>query len=196
MKRVVLTAIVVFATLPALAQQQQKNVKLLTGLSDVELQRTMNFMRASLGVHCDYCHVVEDKTGWDFASDEKKNKLRAREMIAMTIEENQKYFGGHPSVTCTTCHRASTRPVSQPSLPQDQPPFPTPVRQKPELTTTADVIDRYAKALGKLDPSRWSSLVLTGMREAPDGTSGAIEVTEHGPKIRAQFRTKDTEITQ
>jgi hypothetical protein len=44
-------------------------VKLLTGLTDLELQRTMNLMRASMGTHCDYCHVIDEE--WDFASDEK-----------------------------------------------------------------------------------------------------------------------------
>ena len=74
------------------ARGEQKNVQLLTGMSDQQLQRTMNFIRASLGVHCDFCHVVNDKTGWDFASDEKENKRKAREMIQMTERINQQSF--------------------------------------------------------------------------------------------------------
>ena len=104
----------------------QKNVQLLTGMTDLQLQQTMNFMRASLGVHCDFCHVVNDKDGWNFASDEKQTKTTARKMIQMVMDINQKNFDNNASVSCTTCHRGSTRPVTMPTLPQTPPPFPTP----------------------------------------------------------------------
>jgi len=76
------------------AHAAQKNVQLLTGMTDLQLQQTMNFIRASLGVHCDFCHVVNDKTGWDFASDENENKRKAREMIQMTERINEQSFNG------------------------------------------------------------------------------------------------------
>src|SRR5436190_23411353 len=99
------------------ASAELKNVKLLTGLSELQLQRTMNMMRASLGVHCDYCHVVDDKNGWQFASDDKKEKKTAREMIAMVIKLNKEQFGGRSEISCWTCHRGSTHPVALVSLP-------------------------------------------------------------------------------
>jgi len=68
------------------AQAEQKNVKLLTGMSDTQLIQAMNLMRASLGVHCDFCHVMNDKTGWDFASDEKEEQKTGREMIRLVID--------------------------------------------------------------------------------------------------------------
>ena len=52
------------------ARAEQKNVQLLTNMTDTQLQRTMNMMRASLGVHCDFCHVVDDKNGWQFDKDD------------------------------------------------------------------------------------------------------------------------------
>ena len=50
-----------FLLISAAARAEQKNVHLLTGMTDLQLQQTMNFMRASLGVHRDFCHVVNDK---------------------------------------------------------------------------------------------------------------------------------------
>ena len=69
----------------AAAHAEQKNVQMLTNMSDYELLRTMNMMRGALGVHCDFCHVV-GKDGWEFASDEKKEKKTAREMISMVLK--------------------------------------------------------------------------------------------------------------
>src|SRR5262245_47379324 len=96
-------ALVVLAAFAALsARAEQKNVQILTNLSDTQLQRTMNMMRASLGVHCDFCHVVDDKNGWQFDKDDKKEKRTAREMIAMTIKLNKEQFNGHADVSCFT----------------------------------------------------------------------------------------------
>ena len=59
MKRVV----IVLAALAAFsARAEQKNVQILTNMTDTQLQRTMNMMRTSLGVHCDFCHVIGDKS--------------------------------------------------------------------------------------------------------------------------------------
>ncbi len=63
------------------------NIKLLTGLSQVELIRDMNYMSASLGVGCDFCHVRSGEH-LDFASDAKEEKGSAREMIEMVFAAN------------------------------------------------------------------------------------------------------------
>src|SRR5206468_12256654 len=110
------TAIILAVALAAHAEQ--KNVQLLANMSDVQLQRTMNMMRASLGVHCDFCHVVDDKSGWQFDKDDKKEKKTAREMITLTVKINKEGFNGHVDVSCWTCHRGSVRPVSVVPLPQ------------------------------------------------------------------------------
>src|SRR5689334_14091933 len=151
------------------ARAEQKNVQLLTNMSDVELQRTMNMMRASLGVHCDYCHVVDDKNGWQFDKDDKKEKKTAREMIALTIKINKEQFNGRAEVSCFTCHRGSTRPVSVVPLPQAPPPFPTPKPPaRPELPPLADIVKHYTTALGKVERLE-KPRVLKGTRTASDG---------------------------
>src|SRR2546430_5929762 len=152
----------------------QKNVQLLTGMTDLQLQQTMNFMRASLGVHCDFCHVVNDKEGWNFASDEKQTKTTARKMIQMVMDINQKNFDNNASVSCTTCHRGSTRPVTMPTLPQTPPPFPTPTRTLPTLPSRDDVVARYAPRLAYTS-SYSLPRTLKGIREGWDGKTTPVE---------------------
>src|SRR5262245_32357425 len=82
------------------------NVQLLKGARD--LLPTMHFIRASLGVRCDYCHVAENNK---YKLDDKPTKIRAREMIVMTRQINDSAFGGKQVVTCNTCHRGSPKPV-------------------------------------------------------------------------------------
>ena len=176
MRKLVLLA----AVLTALSLRgEQTNVHLLTEMSDLQLQRTMNMMRASLGVHCDYCHVVDDKNGWQFEKDDKKEKKTAREMIAMVIKINKEQFAGRTEVSCWTCHHGSAHPASVVPLPQEPPPFPTPKPERPTLSAPADIVRKYAAAIG--DASRLEKpRILKGTRETSDGKPVPIEVQESG----------------
>jgi hypothetical protein len=81
---------------------------------------TMEILRTSLGVECNYCHVSGDfqergHTG-DRQSDDNPRKLIARDMIRMTKEINKQLTGvgvfpdDSNVVTCWTCHRGNRRP--------------------------------------------------------------------------------------
>src|SRR5437764_1088504 len=168
------------ALVAAAAQAEQKNVQLLTNMSDYELQRTMNMMRASLGVHCDFCHALKKGTGWDFPSDEKKDKKTAREMISMVIKLNKEQFGGRTQIGCNTCHRGAISPKALVTLPQTQPPFPTPKPERPELPALADVVKKYAAAVG--DATKWESRTERGTREDSSGKSAPIAIEETAGK--------------
>ena len=168
---------IVILALAVTAHAEQKNVKLLTGMTDLELQRTMNLMRASLGVHCDYCHVIKEE--WNFASDEKPQKQRARQMIQMVAELNRTQFGGRAVISCYSCHRGSTHPMNLVPLPQTAPPFPTPVAAKEELPETKAILAKYAAALG--DVTRLRTRVLVG------------EGTRNGKTIPIEVHQKDAE---
>jgi len=97
------------------------NLKVLPAdIPQQELIRTMgNFTRA-LGVRCTYCHVGEEGrplSTYDFESDEKATKRKAREMIRMVNDLNGKYLAGLEhrvdpplQVECVTCHRGATEP--------------------------------------------------------------------------------------
>jgi photosynthetic reaction center cytochrome c subunit len=190
MKFALATALV---ALPLAAQQ--KNVKILKGMSDLQLQRTMNFMRASLGVHCDYCHVVTKETGWDFASDAKPEKETARKMINLVIDMNAKYFNGHTDVTCNSCHRGSTRPVAQPVLPQARPPFPTPKPERPPMPPRDEVVSKFAAAIGKVDESALANMSMKATRETSDGKSITVEYAQHDGTVSIVFPDQTETIT-
>jgi hypothetical protein len=173
MRKLIVLAIALFA---AAAHAEQKNVQLLTNMSDYELLRTMNMMRASLGVHCDFCHVVNKETGWDFASDDKKEKKVAREMIQMVLKLNKEQFGGRTEVGCNTCHQGRINPQGLVALPQTPPPFPTARPARPELPPLADIVKKYAAAAG--DASKWESRTERGTREDSGGKSAPISIQE------------------
>jgi Photosynthetic reaction centre cytochrome C subunit len=174
----------------ATSRAEQKNVQVLTGLTDAQLLDVMNFMRGSLGVHCDFCHVVEKGKGWDFPNDAKPNKRTARRMIEMVGQINDQNFEGKPVVACNTCHRGNTQPVSLPVLPQAAPPFPTPVHERPSNLPTRDaVVAKYAAAIG--DASRLQlPRVFHGTREsASDDKSAPIEGQISGGKVHVVGQT-------
>ncbi|PYQ26281.1 MAG: c-type cytochrome [Acidobacteria bacterium] len=162
------------------ASAELKNVKLLTGLSELEMQRTMNMMRASLGVHCDYCHVIKGQ--WDFASDENPRKDRAREMIRMVADINRATFAGHEVVSCFTCHRGSVTPVNLVTLPQTAPKFPTPRPEKPQLADAKELVKKYAAVLGDAALLK-TPRVTKGERTAFDQKVTPFDLVEKGAKI-------------
>jgi hypothetical protein len=93
------------------------NVKVLTGLYAQQFQEEMNLIVQGLGVTCNTCHLPRG----NFASDEKPEKLKARQMLEMTKALNKQFFPDYKpkegesvlgKVTCYTCHRGETTPKS------------------------------------------------------------------------------------
>lgn len=84
-----------------------KNVKVLGAVSSERFMAAMASMRANLGQKCALCHDVEGK---NYASDDKPAKVRAREMVRMNAEINERTFEGKARVTCWTCHRGEQKP--------------------------------------------------------------------------------------
>jgi hypothetical protein len=112
-----------------------KNLKVFPkDISRPDLIRNMKFFAQSLGVRCTYCHVGEEGqplSTFDFASDAKEKKLTARKMLVMVHRINEQDFGvkdfSQVKVTCFTCHRGSTKPLTAP--PADGP-VAAPVKQE------------------------------------------------------------------
>ena len=105
---------VVGAQAPTPSKVESPNVKVLTGLYAQQFQEEMNLIVQGLGVTCNTCHVRNN-----FASDEKPEKLKARQMLEMTKALNEKYFPDYKPkegesvlglVTCYTCHKGETTP--------------------------------------------------------------------------------------
>lgn len=86
----------------------------------VQLIGTMRNFTGWLGVRCQFCHVGEEGMPlerFDFASDDKRTKRVARQMMQMVEEVNRRLdtipgrASGGSQVTCATCHRGVSRPV-------------------------------------------------------------------------------------
>jgi hypothetical protein len=106
-------------------EQRPKNLKVLPADMPMRAVRdTMTAFTRALGVRCTYCHVgVEGQPGTnDFASDDKVQKEKTREMMRMVAAINGQHLPRVPErrtpaipVTCMTCHRglAEPRPLQQ-----------------------------------------------------------------------------------
>jgi photosynthetic reaction center cytochrome c subunit len=101
---------------PKKAEEQFKNIQVLKGIPADQLIPGMQFISASLGVECEFCHVEGA-----FEKDDKKPKQTARKMIEMMFAINKENFDGHREVTCYSCHRGSTDPVGTPAVMAEEP---------------------------------------------------------------------------
>jgi outer membrane lipoprotein-sorting protein len=127
------------------AEQVFKNIQVLKGIPSDQLQPAMQFIAASLGVECAFCH-----TQGAFDNDDKKPKLAARKMIQMQMAINKESFEGHTAVTCNSCHRGSHDPVAIPII-SDEEPKPAAPAEGPNAAArpTADqILDKYIQAVG------------------------------------------------
>jgi Photosynthetic reaction centre cytochrome C subunit len=99
-----------------LAQARFKNVKTasLKSLPASEFLNQMRYFAWSLNRNCEFCHVEHH-----FASDDKKEKKTARQMIDMVASIDGNYFEGHPAVRCFTCHEGQEHPPSHPLFPEE-----------------------------------------------------------------------------
>ncbi|MHA4896152.1 c-type cytochrome [Pedobacter sp. PWIIR3] len=110
---------------PTMPQKQQEhkftNLKVLPkNISKDDLDKVMDGFKAGLGVKCNFCHapMKDNPKRMDFASDEKKEKVTAREMMRMTAKINKKYFHNMKSedgkliaISCISCHNGKTEPA-------------------------------------------------------------------------------------
>jgi hypothetical protein len=87
---------------------------------------TMRNFAGDLGVRCQFCHIGREGQPleqFDFASDEKRNKIVARQMMLADINRRLDTIPerGRPNVvaTCATCHRGVSRPAPLDLIVQD-----------------------------------------------------------------------------
>lgn len=158
-------------------EQVRKNIQVLKGLPASQLFPVMNFVSASLGVRCNYCHVNNGGDNWVWESDEKQTKRTARRMMQMVIDlskNNQTDFRGS-RVTCYTCHRGQTEPQNLPTIPlmssEASANGSAEESKKAEsLPTVRQVLDRYVEAVGgQAKAAKLKTRVLKGIRESSQG---------------------------
>jgi len=170
---------------PKLAEEEFKNIQALKGVPADQVIPSMQFIAASLGVECEYCHVAHANE-----KDDKKPKVTARKMINMMMAINKDNFEGHRLVTCYSCHRGSPDPVVTPIL-TDEEPRPAadegkkPGEAKAMLPSADQLLGKYLAAIGGVDAlQKITSRVQKGTLTAFGGQHFPVEVYSRAPDKR------------
>ena len=156
-----------------LSDEVFKSVQILKGIPVDTFFETMGMFASAMGNDCTFCHVKDayfDKTAFAQVTPRMQ---RARQMLTMMNDVNERYFAGRTRVTCFTCHGGSQAPRSEPDLqvqygePQEDPnsrDFPV------ETRVTADqLFDKYIQVSGGADRiARLTSYVARGTYEGFD----------------------------
>jgi photosynthetic reaction center cytochrome c subunit len=170
---------------PKTAAQAFKNIQVLKDIPADELFPTMEFISASLGVECGYCHVQHA-----FDKDDKPTKRTARKMMLMMFAINKDSFEGRREVTCYSCHRGAAKPTGVPVIADHEPEMNRPPAAAAggpaaSLPTADQILDKYVQAVGGAEAiekitSRTEKGTLTGF----GGSRFPIEVYAKAPNLR------------
>src|SRR5271166_3346718 len=174
---------------PKKAEEQFKNIQVLKGIPADQLFPTMQFITASLGVQCDFCHVQGA-----FEKDDKKPKQTARKMMEMMIAINADNFDGHRAVTCNTCHNGTTKPQAIPAVMAEEPTEPVsepkPIGAVPGNRApwpAEHLLDQYVEAAGGATAiNEIKSRVMKGTIDF-GGKSLPIDIYSKDPDKRISF---------
>ena len=174
---------------PKKAEEEFKNIQVLKGIPADQLFPTMQFITASLGVECEFCHVHNA-----FEKDDKKPKETARKMMEMMFAINRENFEGHREVTCYSCHRGQANPVAIPAVmteeAQDGPHRPGGEKAETKEAngpTAQQLIDKYVQASGGASAiDKVSSRVMKGTIDF-GGRSLPIDIYSKNPEKRISF---------
>ena len=177
---------------PKKAEEQFKNIKVLKGIPAEQLFPTMQFITASLGVECEFCHVQNA-----FDKDDKKTKQTARKMMEMMFALNKDNFDGHREVTCYSCHRGNARPMAIPvvmtqgsNVVAGMPHAPEETKPKEETPSgpaAEQLIDKYLQASGGANAiEQVTSRVMKGTIDF-GGKSLPIDIYSKDPEKRISF---------
>jgi photosynthetic reaction center cytochrome c subunit len=183
------------ASAPKKAEEQFKNIQVLKGIPADQLIPTMQFISASLGVECDFCHVEKA-----FDKDDKKPKLAARKMIEMMFEINADNFDRHREVTCYSCHRGNVKPLAIPVVMTEEseeigaresaakPSGDKPSEAKQNSGPAANqILDKYVQSLGGAAAiNKITSRVMKGTIDV-GGKSFPIDIYSKDPDKRISF---------
>lgn len=168
------------------AAEEFKNIQVLKNIPADQLIPTMQFIGASLGVECEFCHV-----GREMDKDDKKAKKTAREMMRMTFAVNQNNFSGEREVTCNTCHRGSIHPQGIPAIATEAPKPPATESDHDDAAPAASwpsgnsVMAKYLEALGgKAALEKVATRVEKGNAVLAGGRRLPIEILAKSPDER------------
>ncbi len=170
---------------PKLAEEEFKDIQALKGIPADQVLPSMQFIAASLGVECEFCHVAHANE-----KDDKKPKVTARKMIAMMMAINKDNFEGHREVTCYSCHRGSTDPVATPIITGEEPKPESGERkgsgeEKTAFPAADQLLDKYLVAVGGAEAlQKITSRVQKGTLIAFGGQHFPVDVYSKAPDKR------------
>jgi len=189
------------------AGQHYKNIQVLKDIPADQLPNAMQYVAASLGVQCNFCHVQGQ-----FESDEKPMKATARKMMRMVNSINAANYD--ITVSCATCHHGRNEPERTPPLATElspeqaarmgrqggpgapgagrgpAQPGATPGQaggrgQRP-TESVDDVLGKYVQALGGQDAwSKAKTVVMQGTQTSRDLRTTPVKIEE---KISGEYR--------
>jgi photosynthetic reaction center cytochrome c subunit len=172
-----------------LAEQRYKNIKVLKGIPADQVIPAMEFITASLGVECDFCHVRQER-GLAFDKDDKKPKESARKMIEMMNAINTNNFEGKREVTCNSCHHGAAHPAGIPlvAVEGEKPPAMGDHDKQPDaaaLPAADAVFEKYLTAAGGADAfKKITSRVEKGTTSGFGDQKLAIDIVAKAPNKR------------
>jgi outer membrane lipoprotein-sorting protein len=183
------------AAKPLMAEEVFKNVQVLKGIPVDEFMGTMGIFSAALGISCENCHSLSDKSWADYALDATEKKKTARRMVVIMQGINKNYFGGRQVVTCFSCHRGSDHPKTTPDLgaiygapPEDE--LDDAVEAAKDQPTPDEILDKYIQAIGGMQKvAAITSVVAKGTSSGygPESGQRGIEIYAKAPNMRTQI---------
>ena len=163
-------------------EEQFKNIQVLKGIPAEQLIPTMEFIGASLGVGCEFCHVHNA-----FEKDDKKPKQTARKMMEMMFTINADSFEGNRVVTCNSCHRGNAMPQAIPAVMTDEPKEAVSDPKAADAPTGEQLLDKYLQAAGGATAiEKVNSRVMKGTVDF-GGKSVPIDIYSKEPGKRISF---------
>jgi len=161
-------------------QEVFKNVQVLKDIPADDLIPAMQFITASLGVECDFCHVRDA-----FDKDDKRAKQTARKMMQMMFTINQQNFNGQAKVSCYSCHRGSPAPVAIPTVGETRAYVENTDGSPPTaqaLPNISAILEKYLASLGGADAmNKISSRVETGTVRFASGPALPVKIATKAP---------------
>jgi hypothetical protein len=191
-----------------MAAEHYKNIQILKNVPADQLPTAMQYIAASLGVQCSFCHV-QGPDGWHYDSDDKATKATARKMMQMVSSFNAADYD--VTISCATCHHGRMEPERTPPLATELTP-----EQASRMTreggpgnanaagrgassaaagsgprvrpteTVDDVLGKYVQALGGQQAwSKAQTVIMQGTQTSRDLRTTPVKIEE---KITGEYR--------
>jgi photosynthetic reaction center cytochrome c subunit len=188
-----------------LAPEKYKNIQVLKDLPADQMEISMRFISAAVGLQCLSCHVQDAATGvWAYEKDDKGAHKTALQHMKIVNAVNSQFFNNRPTITCASCHAGRRSPNSRPPLaelltaeqiaamnqPRPQPPAPgQPPTAQPPAVVLDQVLDKYVEALGGRETlEKLQSRVISGTISDRAGQSFAFTIEEKVPNLYRESR--------